>query len=148
MALGYPHGAAPGGVVKVGFGHPMDMTPLPHVSWQLVVKGATEADNRVHEPGTPMRLRIEGDHNAHVGLVAVDKGVFVLSKKNKLTQSKVGAWVPIPTVPRWWQWLSWLSPFGHRFGTRWRRVTSAAPQAVGKTTWVSLLMPASAWSPA
>ncbi|NWI23840.1 VCO3 factor, partial [Sula dactylatra] len=55
----------------------------------LVVKGATEADNRVHEPGTPMRLRIEGDHNAHVGLVAVDKGVFVLSKKNKLTQRKV-----------------------------------------------------------
>ncbi|NXL54489.1 VCO3 factor, partial [Podilymbus podiceps] len=55
----------------------------------LVVKGATEADNRVHEPGTPMRLRIEGDHNANVGLVAVDKGVFVISKKNKLTQSKV-----------------------------------------------------------
>ncbi|XP_075581331.1 complement C3 [Pelecanus crispus] len=55
----------------------------------LVVKGATEADNRVRKPGTPMRLRIEGDHNARVGLVAVDKGVFVLSKKNKLTQSKV-----------------------------------------------------------
>ncbi|XP_032939716.1 complement C3 isoform X2 [Catharus ustulatus] len=55
----------------------------------LVVKGATEGDNRVHEPGTPMRLRIEGDHKAHVGLVAVDKGVFVLSKKNKLTQSRV-----------------------------------------------------------
>ncbi|XP_068779081.1 complement C3 [Struthio camelus] len=55
----------------------------------LVVKGATEADNRVHEPGTPMRLSIEGDHKAHVGLVAVDKGVFVLNKKHKLTQSKV-----------------------------------------------------------
>ncbi|XP_074423056.1 complement C3 [Larus michahellis] len=55
----------------------------------LVVKGATEGDNRVHEPGTRMRLRVEGDHNAHVGLVVVDKGVFVLSKKNKLTQSKV-----------------------------------------------------------
>ncbi|KAI6061499.1 Complement C3 isoform X1 [Aix galericulata] len=55
----------------------------------LVVKGATEADNRVHEPGTPMRLRIEGDHKAHVGLVAVDKAVFVLSKKNKFTQTKV-----------------------------------------------------------
>uniref|UniRef100_A0A663E5F7 Complement C3 n=1 Tax=Aquila chrysaetos chrysaetos TaxID=223781 RepID=A0A663E5F7_AQUCH len=65
----------------------------------LVVKGATEADNRVHEPGTPMRLRIEGDHNAHVGLVAVDKGVFVLSKKNKLTQSKVGARSPSPLSP-------------------------------------------------
>uniref|UniRef100_A0A8B9TC73 Complement C3 n=1 Tax=Anas platyrhynchos TaxID=8839 RepID=A0A8B9TC73_ANAPL len=55
----------------------------------LVVKGATEADSRVHEPGTPMRLRIEGDHMAHVGLVAVDKAVFVLSKKNKFTQTKV-----------------------------------------------------------
>ncbi|XP_068854151.1 A.superbus venom factor 1-like isoform X2 [Aphelocoma coerulescens] len=55
----------------------------------LVVKGATEGDNRIHEPGTPMRLRIEGDHKAHVGLVAVDKGVFVLSKKNKLTQARV-----------------------------------------------------------
>ncbi|OXB53027.1 hypothetical protein ASZ78_002666 [Callipepla squamata] len=54
----------------------------------LVVKGASEADNRVHEPRTPMRLRIEGDHKAHVGLVAVDKAVFVLNK-NKLTQSKV-----------------------------------------------------------
>ncbi|XP_056366435.1 complement C3 isoform X4 [Oenanthe melanoleuca] len=55
----------------------------------LVVKGATEGDNRVHEPGTPMRLRLEGDHRAHVGLVAVDKGVFVLSKKNRLTQTRV-----------------------------------------------------------
>ncbi|KAF4796006.1 hypothetical protein TURU_088106 [Turdus rufiventris] len=36
-----------------------------------------------------MKLRIEGDHKAHVGLVAVDKGVFVLSKKNKLTQTRV-----------------------------------------------------------
>lgn len=45
-----------------------------------------------------MRLHIQGDHNAYVGLVAVDKGVFVLSKKNKLTQSKVGAQVPIPIV--------------------------------------------------
>ncbi|XP_068027380.1 venom factor-like, partial [Melanerpes formicivorus] len=59
----------------------------------LVVKGATERDNRVQEPGTPMRLRLEGDHQAHVGLVAVDKGVFVLNKKNKLTQAKVWATV-------------------------------------------------------
>ncbi|NXD18270.1 VCO31 factor, partial [Nothocercus nigrocapillus] len=55
----------------------------------LVVKGASEADNRVHEPGTSMRLRIEGDHKAQVGLVVVDKGVFVLNNKHKLTQSKV-----------------------------------------------------------
>ncbi|XP_066196185.1 complement C3 isoform X2 [Sylvia atricapilla] len=55
----------------------------------LVVKGAAESDNRVQEPGTPMKLRIEGDHKAHVGLVAVDKGVFVISKRNKLTQTRV-----------------------------------------------------------
>jgi integrin beta 2 len=36
-----------------------------------------------------MTLKIEGDRGARVGLVAVDKGVFVLNKKNKLTQSKV-----------------------------------------------------------
>uniref|UniRef100_A0A8C4UIH5 Complement C3 n=1 Tax=Falco tinnunculus TaxID=100819 RepID=A0A8C4UIH5_FALTI len=54
----------------------------------LVVTAATENDKRVQEPGTPMRLRIEGDHNAYVGLVAVDKGVFVLSNKNRITQSR------------------------------------------------------------
>lgn len=45
-----------------------------------------------------MRLHIEGDHKAHVGLVAVDKAVYVLSK-NKLTQSKVGAPVLPSAVP-------------------------------------------------
>lgn len=93
---GGTHGAALGAVE--GFlGAPRPQTCC--VPPQLVVKGATEADNRVHEPGTPMRLRIEGDHKAHVGLVAVDKAVFVLSKKNKFTQTKVGAWVPLPAVP-------------------------------------------------
>ena len=36
-----------------------------------------------------MTLEIQGDRGARVGLVAVDKGVFVLNKKNKLTQRKV-----------------------------------------------------------
>lgn len=40
-----------------------------------------------------MALRIEGNQGARVGLVAVDKGVFVLNKKNKLTQSKVRPYV-------------------------------------------------------
>lgn len=45
-----------------------------------------------------MMLQIEGDPGARVGLVAVDKGVFVLNKKNKLTQSKVRP-SPHPPAP-------------------------------------------------
>ncbi|KAL8164556.1 UNVERIFIED_CONTAM: hypothetical protein K2H54_053398, partial [Gekko kuhli] len=55
----------------------------------LVVTGATEADNRIHTPGSVTKIKLEGDANARVGLVAVDKGVYVLSKKNKLTQAKI-----------------------------------------------------------
>ncbi|XP_027706662.1 complement C3 [Vombatus ursinus] len=55
---------------------------------KLVVKGAGNAE-RTHLPGKQVTLKIEGDAGALVGLVAVDKGVFVLNKKNKLTQSKV-----------------------------------------------------------
>ncbi|XP_040593026.1 complement C3 [Mesocricetus auratus] len=54
----------------------------------LVVKGDLR-DNRQPGPGQQTTLRIEGDQGARVGLVAVDKGVFVLNKKNKLTQSKI-----------------------------------------------------------
>ncbi|XP_044850427.1 complement C3-like isoform X1 [Mauremys mutica] len=55
----------------------------------LVVNGATERDRRIHEPGTPMKLKLEGDHRAYVGLVAVDKGVYILNKNHKITQSKI-----------------------------------------------------------
>lgn len=40
-------------------------------------------------PGQQILLKLEGNKGARVGLVAVDKGVFVLNKKNRLTQSKV-----------------------------------------------------------
>lgn len=40
------------------------------------------------EPGDEFHLIVTGDPNAKVGLVAVDKGVFVLNK-NRLTQTKV-----------------------------------------------------------
>lgn len=56
---------------------------------KLLVKGATEADNRNHEPGTQMKIKLEGDAKARVGLVAVDKGVYVLNKKHKFTQTKI-----------------------------------------------------------
>ncbi|XP_075758420.1 A.superbus venom factor 1 [Pelodiscus sinensis] len=55
----------------------------------LVVKGASEEDRAIHAPGTQMKLKLEGDHKAYVGLVAVDKGVYVLNKKHKITQSKI-----------------------------------------------------------
>ncbi|KAM4888892.1 complement C3 [Thomomys bottae] len=54
----------------------------------LVVKGGGK-DDRQPLPGQQMTLKIEGNKGAHVGLVAVDKGVFVLNKKNKLTQRKI-----------------------------------------------------------
>uniref|UniRef100_A0A4W4GVG5 Anaphylatoxin-like domain-containing protein n=1 Tax=Electrophorus electricus TaxID=8005 RepID=A0A4W4GVG5_ELEEL len=41
-----------------------------------------------YEPGDEFVLTITGDPGAKVGLVAVDKGVFVLNK-NKLTQTKI-----------------------------------------------------------
>ncbi|KAF7475563.1 hypothetical protein GHT09_013514 [Marmota monax] len=65
------------------------LLPAPPTSLQLVVKGGGK-DDRQPLPGQQMTLKIEGDRGARVGLVAVDKGVFVLNKKNKLTQSKVG----------------------------------------------------------
>ncbi|XP_039080959.1 complement C3-like [Hyaena hyaena] len=55
---------------------------------KLVVKGGRK-EERVHLPGQQMTLNIEGDQGARVGLVAVDKGVYVLNKKNRLTQSKI-----------------------------------------------------------
>uniref|UniRef100_A0A3B4DP18 Anaphylatoxin-like domain-containing protein n=1 Tax=Pygocentrus nattereri TaxID=42514 RepID=A0A3B4DP18_PYGNA len=43
---------------------------------------------RSYDPGEKFSLKITGDPGAKVGLVAVDKGVFVLNK-NRLTQEKI-----------------------------------------------------------
>ncbi|KAJ8246286.1 hypothetical protein GJAV_G00265890 [Gymnothorax javanicus] len=43
----------------------------------------------VYEPRKPISLTITGDPGARVGLVAVDKGVYVLNSKNRLTQTKI-----------------------------------------------------------
>ncbi|XP_053572078.1 A.superbus venom factor 1-like [Bombina bombina] len=45
--------------------------------------------NKVYQPGTSLRLKMRADHKAYVGLVAVDKGVYVLNKKHKISQKKV-----------------------------------------------------------
>ncbi|XP_070272058.1 complement C3-like [Myotis yumanensis] len=55
----------------------------------LVVKSAMKEEKRQHLPGQQILLKIEGNQGARVGLVAVDKGVFVLNKKNRLTQKTI-----------------------------------------------------------
>ncbi|XP_075715285.1 A.superbus venom factor 1-like [Rhinoderma darwinii] len=55
----------------------------------LLVTGNTEKDNKAQSPGSSMFLKLKADHKANVGLVAVDKGVYVLNKKYKISQSKV-----------------------------------------------------------
>ncbi|XP_030635552.1 complement C3-like [Chanos chanos] len=42
-----------------------------------------------YSPGRLFELKITGDPGAKVGLVAVDKGVYVLNNKNRLTQTKI-----------------------------------------------------------
>ncbi|XP_067353913.1 complement C3-like isoform X2 [Channa argus] len=42
-----------------------------------------------YEPGKNFPLKVTGDPEAAVGLVAVDKGVYVLNNKHRLTQKKI-----------------------------------------------------------
>ncbi|KAM4038068.1 complement C3 [Anomaloglossus baeobatrachus] len=56
---------------------------------KLSVSGNSDRDSKVQSPGSAMKLKLQADHKAYVGLVAVDKGVFVLNKKYKISQTKV-----------------------------------------------------------
>uniref|UniRef100_A0A8C7DXB0 Complement C3 n=1 Tax=Naja naja TaxID=35670 RepID=A0A8C7DXB0_NAJNA len=51
----------------------------------LVVKG----ENRIQMPGAAVKIKLEGDPGARVGLVAVDKAVYVLNDKYKISQAKI-----------------------------------------------------------
>ncbi|XP_073478918.1 venom factor-like isoform X2 [Aquarana catesbeiana] len=55
----------------------------------LEVTGYTDRDKKVQSPGSSMKLKLKADHKASVGMVAVDKGVYVLNSKYKISQSKV-----------------------------------------------------------
>uniref|UniRef100_A0AAY5EX48 Complement C3a, tandem duplicate 4 n=1 Tax=Electrophorus electricus TaxID=8005 RepID=A0AAY5EX48_ELEEL len=50
-----------------------------------VEKEGTDA----YEPNYEMRLKITGNSGANVSLVAVDKGIYLLNNKNRLTQAKI-----------------------------------------------------------
>ncbi|KAL1281259.1 hypothetical protein QQF64_000062 [Cirrhinus molitorella] len=76
-----------------------------HVGWSEVVSDSVWVDVKdtcmgtlkvevhdpanVYEPGEGFDLKITGDSGAKVGLVAVDKGVYVLNNKNRITQTKI-----------------------------------------------------------
>ncbi|XP_062395864.1 complement C3-like isoform X2 [Sardina pilchardus] len=53
----------------------------------LKMEGSRPGD--VYSPRQKFSLKISGDPGARVGLVAVDKGVYVLNNKHRLTQSKI-----------------------------------------------------------
>ncbi|XP_077326609.1 venom factor-like [Lithobates pipiens] len=55
----------------------------------LTISGERDRDNAIQHPGASMKLRLKADHKASVGLVAVDKGVFVLNSKYKISQTKI-----------------------------------------------------------
>ncbi|KAJ6657699.1 hypothetical protein lerEdw1_002200 [Lerista edwardsae] len=55
----------------------------------LKVTGASDQDNREQQPQAKVSLKVCGDPGAKVGLVAVDKAVYVLSKKSKLSQAMI-----------------------------------------------------------
>ncbi|XP_040514234.1 complement C4 isoform X2 [Gallus gallus] len=46
-------------------------------------------DHEIYEPTNNIKLQIETDHAGTVALAVVDKAVFILNKKNKLTSKKV-----------------------------------------------------------
>ncbi|XP_044132849.1 venom factor-like [Bufo gargarizans] len=55
----------------------------------LVITGDKDKDNAVQQPGAPMKLKLQADHKATVGLVAVDKGVSEINNKLKISQRKI-----------------------------------------------------------
>ncbi|KAG8573859.1 hypothetical protein GDO81_008886 [Engystomops pustulosus] len=55
----------------------------------LRITGAKDTDNAIQQPGSSMTLKLQADHKATVGLVAVDRGVYVINSKLKINQGKV-----------------------------------------------------------
>lgn len=82
-------------------------------------------------------LRVTGDPGATVGLVAVDKGVYVLNNQHRLTQKKV-----ISNVVARFTCLAYILLFltsfiiftsQSRSGTLWKSMTQAAHRVAGGT---------------
>lgn len=73
---------------------PLFLTSLFFLA-QLKVGLKKEGQFQTLEPNSLVEVKVTGDEEATVGLVAVDKAVYVLNSKHKLTQKKVrthGLW--------------------------------------------------------
>ncbi|KAM8972522.1 complement C3-like [Pelodytes ibericus] len=56
---------------------------------KLQLEPRSTSDNMIQTPLGSVNLKLTADYMASVGLVAVDKGVFVLNRKYQITQSKI-----------------------------------------------------------
>lgn len=67
----------------------MSHTIQPHLKrTQPQLKLEATGHARIYQPRKPFGLRVTGNPGATVGLVAVDKGVYVLNNKHRLNQKK------------------------------------------------------------
>ncbi|XP_030585760.1 complement C3-like isoform X2 [Archocentrus centrarchus] len=80
----------------IAYYHPNDNEVVSDSVWVDVedscmgsLKLEPEGGSKVFEPRKRFILKITGDPEATVGLVAVDKGVYILNSKHRLTQKKV-----------------------------------------------------------
>ncbi|XP_036067543.1 complement C3 [Oryzias melastigma] len=80
----------------VAFYHPSDNEVVSDSVWVDVKDsciGSLKLEPRgpaaVYEPRKMFSLKVSGDPGATVGLVAVNKGVYVLNSKHRLTQKKI-----------------------------------------------------------
>ncbi|XP_024115560.1 complement C3 [Oryzias melastigma] len=80
----------------VAFYHPTDDEVVSDSVWVDVkdscmgsLRMELETPAAVYEPRDRFGLKVSGDPGATVGLVAVDKGVYVLNSKHQLTQKKI-----------------------------------------------------------
>lgn len=126
---------------------------------QLTLASKTAAPSFM--PRKKFGLKVTGDPGAKVGLVAVDKGVYVLNNKHRLTQNKVIFF----NLHQFWSWLEIfrkiknandvtscdpeaVSLLTFRCGTLWKRPTPAAHLVEEATTWTCSLMLGCCLSPA
>ncbi|XP_069804311.1 venom factor-like [Dendropsophus ebraccatus] len=55
----------------------------------LEITGDKDIDNAIQQPEAFVNLKLRADHMAAVGLVAVDRGVYVINDKLKISQKKI-----------------------------------------------------------